>query len=137
MNDHVSWVNELAIKDGKFGTFKELMEEMVAGTRREPGTVSYEWYISHDGETVHVVETYADSAAVVAHHVSEGFAIQNWARRFIDCADVTRVSAYGNPDASAREILDRLGASYYSSWGGFTRLERDLSHQPGEANARP
>src|SRR5467141_2121185 len=103
MKGHVSWVNELAIKDGALETFKELMEEMVSGTSAEPGTLAYEWYISHDGGTVHVVETYADSAAVVAHHVSEGFALKNWAGRFIDCADVTRVNAYGDPDASARE----------------------------------
>jgi len=122
MNGQVSWVNELAVKDGKLETFKKLMEEMVSGARNQPGTLSYEWYISPDGGTVHVVETYADSAAVVAHHVSEGFALKNWAGRFMDCADVTRVNAYGDPDASAREILDRLGAIYYSDWGGFSRL---------------
>jgi len=122
MNGQVSWVNELAVKDGKLETFRELMEEMVSGAKDQPGTLSYEWYISDDGSTVHVVETYADSAAVVAHHVSEGFALKNWAGRFMDCADVTRVNAYGDPDASAREILDRLGATYHSAWGGFSRF---------------
>ena len=122
MKGHVSWVNELAIKDGALEKFHELMEEMVAGSSAEPGTLAYEWYISPDGTTVHVVETYADSAAVVAHHVSEGFALKNWARRFMECADVTRVVAYGDPNAAAREILDRLGATYNSAWGGFTRL---------------
>jgi quinol monooxygenase YgiN len=98
------------------------MEEMVSGARNQPGTLAYEWYISHDGGTVHVVETYADSAAVVAHHVSEGFALQNWAGRVMDCVDGSRVVAYGDPNAAAREILDRLGAIYYSDWGGFSRL---------------
>jgi quinol monooxygenase YgiN len=122
MNEHISWVNELAVKDGKLETFRELMEEMVSGAKDQPGTLSYEWYISDDGSTVHVVETYADSAAVVAHHVSDGFTLKNWAGRFIDCVDVTRVTAYGDPDASAREILDRLGATYHSAWGGFSRF---------------
>jgi len=120
MNGHISWVNELAVKDGKLETFRELMDEMVSGARTQPGTLAYEWYISPNGGTVHVVETYA--AAVVAHHVSEGFALKNWAGRFMDCADVTRVNAYGDPDASAREILDRLGATYRSAWGGFSRF---------------
>jgi quinol monooxygenase YgiN len=122
MTQPISWVNELAVKHGKLDTFRELMEEMVSGAKNQPGTLSYEWYISDDGSTVHVVETYADSAAVVAHHVSEGFALKNWAGRFMDCAEVTRVNAYGDPDASAREILDRLGASYHSAWGGFSRF---------------
>ena len=122
MNERVSWVNELAVKDGKLETFRALMEEMVAGARSQPGTLQYEWYISPDGGAIHVVETYADSAAVVAHHVSEGFALQNWAGRFMDCVEVTRVTAYGDPNAAAREILDRLGATYHSAWGGFSRF---------------
>jgi quinol monooxygenase YgiN len=122
MSGHVSWVNELAVKDGKLETFRKLMEEMVSGARTQPGTLVYEWYISPDGGTVHVVETYADSAAVVAHHVSEGFLLQGWARRFTDCVDVTRVVVYGDPNAAARVILDRLGATYHSAWGGFSRL---------------
>jgi quinol monooxygenase YgiN len=122
MKGRVSWVNELAVKDGRLDTFRDLMEEMISGTSNEPGTLAYEWYISHDGRTVHVVETYADSAAVVAHHVSEGFALKNWAGRFIDCVDVIRVVVYGDPNAAARVILDRLGATYHSAWGGFSRL---------------
>jgi quinol monooxygenase YgiN len=123
MKGHISWVNELAVKDGALETFRALMEEMVSGARSEPGTLDYEWYVSHDGGTVHVVETYADSAAVVAHHVSEGFALQNWAGRFMDCVDVTGVVVYGDANAAAREILDRLGATYHSAWGGFSRLK--------------
>ena len=118
---HVSWVNELTVKEGKLETFRELMEEMVAGTSNELGTLAYEWYISPDGGTVHVVETYADSAAVVAHHVSEGFALKNWSGRFMDCVNASRVVVYGDPNPAAREILDRLGATYCSSWGGFSR----------------
>jgi len=122
MTERVSWVNELAVKAGKLQTFKELMEEMVSGARSQPGTLAYEWYISPDGGTVHVMETYADSASVVAHHLSEGFALKNWAGRFMDCVDVTRVTAYGDPNAAAREVLDRLGATYHSAWGGFARF---------------
>ena len=121
MKGHVSWVNELTIKDGALETFKGLMEEMVSDTSAEPGTLAYEWYISDDDRTVHVFEIYANSEAVVAYHVSKGFMIQNWAGRFMDCVDSTRCVVY-DPNASAREILDRLGATYYSAWGGFSRF---------------
>jgi quinol monooxygenase YgiN len=122
MKRHVSWVNELSIKDGALETFRKLMEEMVAGTSAEPGTLVYEWYISHDGRTVHVFEIYTDSEAVVAHHVSKGFMLQNWAGRFMACVDASRCVAYGDPNMAAREILDRLGATYHSPWGGFSRV---------------
>jgi len=32
------------------------------------------------------------------------------------------VVVYGDPNPAARVILDRLGASYNSPWGGFSRL---------------
>jgi quinol monooxygenase YgiN len=60
MTERISWVNELAVNDGKLNTFRELTEEMVSGARDQPGTLAYEWYISPDNRTVHVVETYAD-----------------------------------------------------------------------------
>ena len=119
MKGHVSWVNELAVKEGKLESFRELMEEMVSGTSAEPRTLVYEWYISQDGGTVHVFEIYADSEAVVAHHVSKGFMMQNWAGRFMACVDSTRCVVYGEPNAAAREILDRLGATYHSPFSRF------------------
>src|SRR5258708_39144223 len=97
MKGHVSWVNELAVKEGKLETFRELMEEMVSCTSGEPGTLAYQWYISHDGGTVHVFEIYADSEAVVAHHVSKGFMMQNWAGRFMGCVESTPGGGYSEP----------------------------------------
>jgi quinol monooxygenase YgiN len=60
---HVSWVIELAVKNGALEAFKELMEEMVSGTGGEPETLAYEWYISGDQGTIHIYEKYADSEA--------------------------------------------------------------------------
>jgi quinol monooxygenase YgiN len=47
MKGHVAWVNEPAIKDGALEKFKELMEEMVSGTRGEPGTLADELVVRH------------------------------------------------------------------------------------------
>lgn len=78
--------------------------------------------VAADGGTVQVFEIYADSEAVVAHHISDGFLMQNWAGRFMDCVDSTRCVVFGDPNAAARKILDRLGATYHSAWGGFSRF---------------
>jgi quinol monooxygenase YgiN len=117
---HVSWVIELAVKDGAHDTFKELMDEMVSGTREEPQTLAYEWYISDDGGTIHIYEKYADSEAMVAH--VDGF-MEKWAKRFLECVDVTRFVAYGDPSPAARTLLDGFRATYLAPWGGFSRFE--------------
>jgi len=119
MEGHVSWVIELAVKDGQIDTFRDLMEEMVAGTSTESGTLGYEWYSSDDGGTVHIYEKYADSDAMIAH--VSGF-MQNWAGRFLACVDVTRFVTYGDPSPAARELLDGFGATYLAAWGGFSRF---------------
>lgn len=118
MEGQVSWVVELAVKPGRLDAFKTLMDEMVAGTTPEPGTLNYEWYISDDGGTVHIYEKYADSEATVAH--LNGF-MQKWAERFLAAVDVTRFTVYGSPTDAARELLAGFGGTYLAPWGGFAR----------------
>src|SRR5215470_17322937 len=104
MEDHVSWVLELAIRPGELDAFKALLEQMVDGTNSaEPDTLAYQWFISDDGGTVHSYETYADSEALVSH--INGF-MAKWAERFLAAADVTRFTVYGNPNTAAKELLD-------------------------------
>ncbi len=118
MEGQVSWVLVAAIKPGQLDTFKTLMEEMVEGTREEPSTLNYEWYISEDGGTIHLYEKYADSDAMIAH--VNGF-MEKWAGRFMACLDVKGFTVYGDPSASARELLDGFGPTYLGPWGGFAR----------------
>src|SRR5260370_24081540 len=112
----------MAVKEGKLETFRELMEEMVSGTSGEPGTLAYQWYISHDGGTVHVFEIYADSEAVVAHHVSKGFMMQNWARRVIECVDPTPGGVFRRPKAGAPADPHPPCAPYHPAPGGLSPL---------------
>lgn len=118
MEGQVSWVLELALKDGQLDAFKELKDEMVAGTSSEPSTLNYEWFVSDDESTVHIYEKYADSEAMIAHVT--GF-MAKWAGRFLECGDVTRFVVYGEPNAAAREMLDGFGAVYMGIFGGFSR----------------
>jgi quinol monooxygenase YgiN len=119
MEQHVSWVVALSVKDGRLDAFKELMDEMVAGTSSEPQTLAYEWYISDDDKTVHIFEKYADSDAMILH--VNGF-LQKWAERFLACVDVTSFVVYGDPSAAAREILAGFSPVYLGPWGGFSRF---------------
>lgn len=118
MDGQVSWVVEVAVRPGALDSLRDLMEELAAGARAEPGTLGYEWYISDDGGTVHVCERYADSEATIAHN--RVFA-ERWAERFLAAVEPTRFTVYGNPSAAARAVLDGFGATYLAAWGGFSR----------------
>jgi autoinducer 2-degrading protein len=118
VDDQLSWVLQCAVKDGQLDAFKELMDEMVAGTSDEAGALTYEWFISDDGSTVHLYEKYADSDAAIAHLT--GFR-EKWAGRFMSSVDVKGLTVYGSPSEAAREVMAPLGAKLLAPWGGFSR----------------
>lgn len=66
MSSPVSWLVEVGVKPGQPESFTELMHEMVASTRDEPGAWAYEWFVGV-GDIVHMYERYADSDAMLAH----------------------------------------------------------------------
>ena len=118
MGDQVSWQVELAVKHGELDNFRALTEEMVESTRGEPGVLSYERFVSTDGQVVHVYERYADSAAAVAHLRTFG---RKFGRRFVGMVERKRFTVYGTPSVELRGMLDEFGATYLEPFGGFSR----------------
>jgi quinol monooxygenase YgiN len=114
----VWWILKCAVKDGQLDAFEELMGEMVAATRDEPGALAYEWFVSDDGTAVHLYERYADSDAAITH--IDGF-LTSWASRFTGCVDVKGFTVYGSPSDAAREKMAPLNANVLAPWGGFVR----------------
>ena len=78
---------------------------MVESTQVEPGTLSYDWWVSEDGSAVHIYERYADSDALVTHITGFG---EKFAGRFLAMVDPGRFTVYGEPNDEARESDERL-----------------------------
>ena len=55
------------IDPSRLDDFKAVAGELLRITNDDDGVLSYDWYLSDDGTRCVVRETYADSAAVVAH----------------------------------------------------------------------
>lgn len=118
MSGHVHWMIEASIGDGQLDAFKALMAEMVVGTKGEPGTINYEWFLSADEGTCHLYERYVDSDATMVHMGTFG---EKYAQRFLAILALTRFTVYGDPDDAVRGTLDKLGAAYMTEVGGFAR----------------
>lgn len=118
MSQAVSFSLQLAVKDGQLDSLRELMEEMVASTGSEPGTLVYEWFLSPDGATCHTYERFADSDAALAHIGNFG---SKFAGRFLACLQPTSFSVYGNPSEQVRAALDGFGVAHLGWFGGFSR----------------
>ncbi len=58
----------LDVVPGKRDEFLELAEAAAATVAaEEPGTLTYDWYVSDDGTSARVYEVYESSAALLAH----------------------------------------------------------------------
>jgi quinol monooxygenase YgiN len=116
MNRQISWHVELAIKPGQLESFRVLTGEMVDSTRREPGVLGYQRFVSEDGKTVHAYERYEDSAAALVH--LRTFA-KAFADRFQDMVERNRFTVFGHPTDELKAALDGFGAIYLKPYGDF------------------
>lgn len=119
MTGHVYWMFNLEIKDGEYETFEALMKEMVAATEaNEPGALNYEWSVSEDRKTCHILERYVDSAATMVHMANFG---KNFGRRFMAVLKPRTVTLYGNPSEEVVKALSAMSPIVMTPVGGFSR----------------
>jgi len=117
MSSEVSFVLELGVQ-ASHKEFRAFMDELIEATRKEAGTLSYEWSTSADEKRCHIYERHMDSAALVSHlgMFGEGFA-----ERFLQVFKPVQLVVCGFPDSAVKEALAPFGAVYMQSVGGFTR----------------
>lgn len=113
----VTYLLTLGVKDGQLDAFQAVMEDLVASTRNESGTLVYEWYLSDDKRTVQILERFEDTHAYLLH--GEGFG--PFAERFLATVDIHSLTVLGNPDEEARAGLSGLNPTYMHGIGGFRR----------------
>jgi quinol monooxygenase YgiN len=123
MRNEIYWVVTCGVTPGKFDDFKAVVEPLVAATKAEPGSLTYDYSVSEDRTLVHIVESYSDSQAVV-DHVTKTFS--QYADAFTACVSVDGFIVYGWPDEAAKEILDGFGSVYMTPFEGFTASSGSL-----------
>lgn len=109
----------LTIHEGKLNQFQAIAREMVETTQKEPGTLTYEWYLSPNGKSCQLIETYVDADGLLAHF--GGPAVQEGVPKMLKTADVNGFEVYGDPGPKATEILSDFGAEIFLFWHGLKR----------------
>jgi len=106
MTDAITWVMEATLPEGKRPELEALMREMTEATRaNEPGCGLYDWFIGADGTTCHILESYADDAALMTHI---GNFNRLYARRLFSVIRPSKLTVYGTPSDEARAALAPL-----------------------------
>jgi quinol monooxygenase YgiN len=108
----VRFTVSLSIADGKLEEFGKIAEAMLAATRREPGALGYDWYLSSDRRHCRLLETYADADAVVAHLT--GPVVQESVPKLLAVATLNSFEVYGDPGPKASAMLAGFGAAIFA-----------------------
>lgn len=109
MSDQVFWHVELAIKPGKLDALRVLTTEMVGAAREEPGTLSYQRFVSEDGQFLHIYERYLDSRSALAH--LKNF-VARFSERYAALVERRRFVFFGVPSDELRRFLDGFGTVF-------------------------
>lgn len=120
MPRHIGWIVEAQIKAGRREDFARIVEEIVAATRSEGGTICYKYFVSDDGEVL-VLEQFADIESANIH-------IDNWNRfaaRWLEAAPATRMVHLGDLPDDLRSRHAALAPAYLKSFAGFDRRDED------------
>ncbi len=114
----IYWIVTCAVQPAQLADFKKIVEQLVAATKNEPGTLAYEFSIDANQSIVHIYERYQDSNAIVSH-VAQTFG--PFAERFLALAKVSHFVVYGRPTPEAQGVLAGFNPTYMSPFDGFTR----------------
>ena len=107
----------LHVHDHKRGEVKAVVDQCIARVREnEPGTLQYDWYISEDGSTCIVFDTYEDSDAALFHMVSLGSLVGELAALGRLVLDV-----HGEPSDMLKEAIAVMKPNYYQTLALFQR----------------
>jgi quinol monooxygenase YgiN len=115
----VHFVVHLSIHDGKLAVFEETAKAMTARTQKEPGSLGYEWYISPDGKSCRLLETYANADATLAH--CTGPVVRDLVPKLLESASLTGFEVYGDPGPEAGAMLAGFGAAMFGFRQGLGR----------------
>jgi len=116
MFENIGWIVEAKIKDGQRDAFEAVMQEIVAETEKEAGTLNYQYYVSDAGDVL-VYERFKDVEAAHIH-------IDNWdtfAERWIAAAAPTRMVHLGNLPDDLRARHAALAPLWLKPFEGFAR----------------
>jgi len=105
------------ISKGKVDAFKNLCEQFVAKTEKEPKCLYYGF--SFDGDHVHCREGYEDAEGLLAHLDNVGPLLEE----AFKIAELTRLEVHGpvNELEKMREPLAALKPQYFTLEYGFRR----------------
>ena len=113
----VEWLVELTVAEGNALAARALLNEMAAANAAEPGTETWNWYMTENSSHVVILERYRDEDAAMAHLQNFGHFVE----RFLAVMTPIGFRVLAAPSSIVREAVTGFGPVYFAPGGGFRR----------------
>src|ERR1019366_7682710 len=115
--DMVRLAVDLTIHEGRLDEFQGIARTMIAGSQNVPGTLGYDFFLSAERKRCHLIESYADAGAALAHFT--GPVVQELVPNLLGTSSHNGIQVYGNPGPEATQMLKAFGAQIFEFWQGL------------------
>jgi quinol monooxygenase YgiN len=103
------------ISEGKLEDFKALIPQFISTVKeKDPGTIMYDWYLNEEKMECKVLETYANSDAVLAHAANVGELLM----KSVEIGTLS-LEVYGNPSEALSNALEGFAHKVYTFYSGL------------------
>ena len=110
----------LDVVDGKAESLKVMLDKMVPAVKAsEPGTASYQYFMSADSKKVTLIEIYPSSQAAIAH--MEAFAVSPFQEEFLNSLVITSFQVVGESSPALIEAMSPFTSDIRRLVNGFVR----------------
>ena len=118
MSARVTLIVEFDIGPGRQGAYRAAVAALRhAVGAQEPGMLTYDWWVSEDGQHGVAVEVFRDSAALVTHMGSHASLVAD----LLDAASLASLKVLGPPTPEGRAAIEAAASGFYSPLGGIER----------------
>ncbi len=114
----ISYLVEFTISEGKVEEFKEKAQGYIQAVQEnEPGTLTYQWWLSDDGTTALIQEGFDSQEALLTHLGNVGPSLPE----LLAIAPLASLKVFGTANDQVRGALADLGAQHFPHLAGFDR----------------
>lgn len=113
----VIYTVKMDIHEGKLDEFKELGKEIVKDVQdNDPGCTRYDWYLAADGKSLHLMEAYVNSEAVLAHMTN---ILGPHRERLFAISTITSIYFYSPVSDALKEAVTDFNPVFFESLLGL------------------
>lgn len=120
MENRIIIIATLELLDSKLSELQAEVKDLQAHCRKtEVGMLQYDWYVSESTKTIKVLETYADSEAVLFHFDN----YKSFAPRLGEVRKFVSLEVYGSASEELKERVKKINAEHFTSVSYLNRLK--------------